>query len=160
MGALTFCCPLLFTTLRFLGRPTGRGSSGQRVAASRARRPRYPGADLGPHRAGREAQIGRVGDDVRDEAVPPGVEPGVRARDRVVGHNSLLLCELTAAAAAGRHYGRAEWPVSTGIGPRRRVAPRLINAHRMAIPMPLASTETAESGCAASSEIHRARPGV
>lgn len=53
----------------------------------------------------------------------PGVEPVVRARDMVVAHNSLLQCELTATAAAGPHYRRAEWPVSTSVGPRRRVTP-------------------------------------
>ena len=46
-----------------------------------------------------------------------------RAGPIVVGHNSLLLCELTATAASGPHYRRAEWPVSTSIGPRRRVTP-------------------------------------
>jgi len=67
---------------------------------------------------GREAQIGQVVVDVRDEVVLPGVEPGVRARHIVVGHNSLHLCELTATAASGPHCRRAEWPVSTSIGHR------------------------------------------
>ena len=46
----------------------------------------------------------------------PSVELGVRARDIVVGHNSLLRCELTATTPSGPHYRRAEWPVSTSIG--------------------------------------------
>jgi hypothetical protein len=59
--------------------------------------------------------------DVGDGVAQPSVEPGGRARDIVVGHNRLLPCELTATAASGPHYRRAEWPVSTSSGPRRRV---------------------------------------
>jgi hypothetical protein len=35
-----------------------------------------------------------------------------RAGPIVVAHNSLLLCELTAAAASSPHYRRVEWPGS------------------------------------------------
>ena len=100
METASYCCPLFFSTLRFPGRPTGRGRSRPRVAASRARPPRYPDADLDPRHAGREAPIGRVGVDVRDEVILPGVAPSVRRRDGVVGHNNLFLCELTATAAS------------------------------------------------------------
>ena len=41
--------------------------------------------------------------DVREGVVPPGVEPGVRAREIVVGHNSLPLGELTAISSGGAH---------------------------------------------------------
>jgi hypothetical protein len=115
--------PLLFSTLRFLGRPTGRGRSRRRVAAPRARRPRYPAPEFGPHHASREAQIGRAAVHVRDEVVLPDVELDVRTRDTVVGHNSLLPSELSAIAASGPHCRRAERPVSTSLEARRRVAP-------------------------------------
>ena len=62
--------------------------------------------------------------DIRDQVVLPGVKPGVQARDVVIGHNRLLLCELTGTAASGPHCRRAERPVSTGIEPWRRVRDR------------------------------------
>ncbi len=123
MGTATYICPLFFSTLCFLWRPTGRKRCGQRVVVSWARRPRYPTPALGPQHAGRGPQNSQVTVDVRDEVVPPGVESGVRARDIVVGHNSLLVCELTSTAASSPNYCRAEWAVSTSSGPRRRVMP-------------------------------------
>ncbi len=46
---------------------------------------------------------------------------GCPARHVVVGYDSLPLCELTPAAPSALYCGRAEWPVSTSVGPRRSV---------------------------------------